>query len=65
MSAPAVKARFPDPVNIIAFMSSSVSISVTALSISWNRVLLIAFRTSGLFKVIVPIPSFLSSKRVS
>ena len=65
ISAPAVKARSPAPVKMTAFIASSDSMSETAWSISLNRTVLMAFSTSGLFNVIVPIPSVLSINRVS
>ena len=57
MSAPAVKALSPDPVIIIAPISSSCSKSVMAVSSSLYRIVLSALSTSGLFNVRVAMPS--------
>ena len=65
MSAPAENARSPLPVKTIALTAESASISVRASSISRYMPLLMALRTSGRSRVIVPTPSAFSTMMVS
>ena len=64
MSAPAENARSPVPVKMTALTSSSASMSLMASSSWLYTSRLRAFKTSGLFSLMVPTPSFFSTTRI-